>query len=721
MFRTLLMKELALQRQNFGMIAGLSAVWLLGYAFGFFKITDGPFIDPAFVCLFVHASCVGMLVLLVPLMVGTTIAVYERKDGILDWQLSLPVSRAKQWAVKLLVSLAITGFCAGVVAFAFSQIILHSDHLKIVLGKEIRSDFAILTIRGMWVGVFSMLIMSAGVFASVSGVEPYRALFFGMLLFLLPLCAPLIINDYGLLSPGRMETSELRVGLPWLHAARWVLLGVVLCAFGYANFRAHGVSMLRTVGQLLIFSAVVIASGYSVLHYEFAPARNFSNSQLSAASAGVIPVLYNIRGGLYQKPGNPNTYLAAVQARKSLPNSYRFGRIVEVDLGSGRTSTKGILLGRIEGYNRDATAVQVMSANGKMYDVGTFPLPIRTNSFLYEMLPWNGKAPARPVPVAPLRKLSTNIEINRVFGRPLSLVTFPTTSASHLLYAAYTRSAAEPFTRRVLADWPEQLDEPRILDMSTTSKYLLHYAASPDQEWFADLTPSTSTLRICKTDLSTTYVLPAKRDLILIPPNLEFGFSPSIWVENLHHPRPRSLPVSPDGTTMLFCRFSYADTTAPVLGLTTYNYTPRQVQVAALDLANGKEYDIGLIKAQRRGWGNQSATPIPLEHVIWDAGHMIYAKWLSNERIAVSFDNRLLIFAIKTVNEITATCTHDAPIFQYGPEKQTVLGAVASQISPLDHDTLLLHGSLGGPGSGMLTKVSLSQFPRLEQRSPAGH
>lgn len=263
MFLALLRKEWRLQQQTLQVILYICGLWLLGFFYGFAPRQPDTVIDPARVAMAAHIICVVILMLLVPLLAGTTVAIYERKDGILDWQLSLPVPRAKQWAAKLLTALAITLISAAVLSTLLTAILAASR------GGRYDTYFEGLMLRGYWAGVFAILIMAAGVFASASGFDPYRSLLFGMLLFIATLAGHAFFkNDENILSPIYTGYGRRWVSLPWLHTARWLFLAAILCIIGYFNFRPPGIRFRRALAQLIAFFALVVLSAYIVLYYE---------------------------------------------------------------------------------------------------------------------------------------------------------------------------------------------------------------------------------------------------------------------------------------------------------------------------------------------------------------------------------------------------------------------------------------------------------------------
>ncbi len=94
----LVRKELRLQLPAFVVACGLIALWLVIFA----VVCLRPKVDKAFLML----PCV-LLGLGIPVITGIVSTAEERRLGLLDWHLTLPVAAGRQWLVKVLVALGI--------------------------------------------------------------------------------------------------------------------------------------------------------------------------------------------------------------------------------------------------------------------------------------------------------------------------------------------------------------------------------------------------------------------------------------------------------------------------------------------------------------------------------------------------------------------------------------------------------------------------------------
>ena len=169
-----------------------------------------------------------LLIFLFPLLLGATAVAAERQMGLAGWQSSLPVSRARQWWVKLLVvmSLAVAG--GGVPAG-------YLDLLFVTLLEGRPQAPTPLVPPAVWLSV-PVLSAAAGVYASSRAREPCRALMGGVALFVLmlvPATFPSAHQTWGVGLPSsffpRLPGAELYLGV--------AVATLALLAFAFANFR----------------------------------------------------------------------------------------------------------------------------------------------------------------------------------------------------------------------------------------------------------------------------------------------------------------------------------------------------------------------------------------------------------------------------------------------------------------------------------------------------
>jgi len=117
MICALFKKEMRLQRSNLYLAAGIALFWLVLLGLSFksglilslgIDVTMGTFVQ------ILHIIVVGgTLLMLLPLMIGASCVAQERQMGVLESQLSLPVSRRAQWTVKVAVALGLSLLAGG--------------------------------------------------------------------------------------------------------------------------------------------------------------------------------------------------------------------------------------------------------------------------------------------------------------------------------------------------------------------------------------------------------------------------------------------------------------------------------------------------------------------------------------------------------------------------------------------------------------------------------
>lgn len=122
--RSLITKELYLQRVCFGMAAVSSVVFFFGAAS--WRLSKSEWARTS--ATVTMAGSFAICFLLVPLIAGGVCVAEERNWGMLGWHLILPPSRKKQWLVKVCVALAsslILGILVPIGVFYFCKLLIH--------------------------------------------------------------------------------------------------------------------------------------------------------------------------------------------------------------------------------------------------------------------------------------------------------------------------------------------------------------------------------------------------------------------------------------------------------------------------------------------------------------------------------------------------------------------------------------------------------------------
>ncbi|MGH9388451.1 MAG: hypothetical protein ACRD1Z_02480, partial [Vicinamibacteria bacterium] len=253
----LFLKEIQLQGGNLLLVPAVLVAWGVVWVLTFTAEPVPDLIDktlrgfPSIVLLF-----------LFPLLIGSTAVAAERQMGLFEWHASLPVSRARQWGVKVLVviSLSLVGGVLGGFAGHLDTFFL-SDTFFSPLRESQQLASPRLVSTYLWISVFSA---GLGIHASSRAREPFRAVIGGLALMvwtLVPATSPAALQMRGLgltsfffpdLPGGAMYVAVAVPTLalllfaflsfrpePWLsenvggRALRFVVLGGLLLTIGF--------------------------------------------------------------------------------------------------------------------------------------------------------------------------------------------------------------------------------------------------------------------------------------------------------------------------------------------------------------------------------------------------------------------------------------------------------------------------------------------------------
>lgn len=211
----LLLKELQIQSPNLLLVGVAILLWSLLCGMAAASVGDAWF-GPLSI---VTAIPSGLLVLVFPLLLGSTAVAAERQLGVAEWHASLPVSRARQWWIKVLVvaSLAAGG---GLLA-----------------GFLDRSLATLLEARELpWVptaDTMPWLTAAVGIYASSRSREPMRALMGAIVLLVIALLPMASLTAIAI--RGRGLTSFLFPSFPGARLYLGItppILALLVLAFG---------------------------------------------------------------------------------------------------------------------------------------------------------------------------------------------------------------------------------------------------------------------------------------------------------------------------------------------------------------------------------------------------------------------------------------------------------------------------------------------------------
>jgi hypothetical protein len=245
-FASLVRKELRFHRPSF-MVAGFLVIVLAALTLAF-KIHPSEYITGSmmgltWLCAFVVLAFTGLV----------TVA-EERTLGVLEWQLTQPISKAKQWAVKMLVAVCVClalGVIFPGVAFYFGQYLLGKWPEPFHVPHFPQESFITLS-------VFSLIVFASSICANVSRAA---TAFVGVII-----C---VGSAMGLVNykMSNLGLNALRPDSDYLTLAAWsAVAGIVLVnLFSFANFRMPHLTKSRIIKQIIAITLFTILASFLTL------------------------------------------------------------------------------------------------------------------------------------------------------------------------------------------------------------------------------------------------------------------------------------------------------------------------------------------------------------------------------------------------------------------------------------------------------------------------
>lgn len=269
MYWQLVKKELRIQRPAFLMAVGGLLFWTLLIAFPQVAPEKMNAFETADVVYFIHLVFVrSWLIALAPMMIGAAVIAEERRLGMWDWHLSLPVSRWTCLLVKILVAAGLALVLVGIVfplAHMATQRILNEDSewipalIRLLAGRE-------------WNFWFPLILMFCAIYASSIVSESGKAFYIAIPLFGLIICAMWMPDPFGLmLAPWSLYEAEKEAivtsYLPLLVAILCGILGI----FAYWNFHYAPVKWRKILLQLTLLIISTAVATAITLHLQMSP------------------------------------------------------------------------------------------------------------------------------------------------------------------------------------------------------------------------------------------------------------------------------------------------------------------------------------------------------------------------------------------------------------------------------------------------------------------
>jgi len=219
----LVLKEIQIQGPNLLILPAVLVVWTVVYGLALNSRPGSSWLGPLGVFRILPS---WLLIFVFPLALGATALSAERRMGLADWHSSLPVSRARQWWVKVLVVMSLSVGIGPALAVYLDKLLPAGHEPQLF-------DSAPVPESAIWI---ALLAAAAGVYASSRAREPFRAVMVGVALLavpILPTTSATVVEVRGsglgrFLFPGLPDA-----GLPLVLA----LPVAAFLAFAFANFR----------------------------------------------------------------------------------------------------------------------------------------------------------------------------------------------------------------------------------------------------------------------------------------------------------------------------------------------------------------------------------------------------------------------------------------------------------------------------------------------------
>jgi|tagenome__1003787_1003787.scaffolds.fasta_scaffold20912761_2 hypothetical protein len=243
---TLIRKELRLQQVSF-LLAGIFCILA---ALGALLYMARP-ISPTQTSIgevLLGTDFVIYMVLL-PILAGSLCLAEEKAWGVADWQLMLPVSRVRQWSIKMAVALS-TGLILGFI-LPLTLFFLGRRLLGLGTGEGF-PEFSFVTMLG-----YLVLLQFVIYAASISGTT-VRSILVALCLFLLVGLTVQSTNwGFGGSYGSWMQEGEKVIGRYGLFLLQFALCGILLQTFAFACYRTLRPTIGRITTQILLLVLII--------------------------------------------------------------------------------------------------------------------------------------------------------------------------------------------------------------------------------------------------------------------------------------------------------------------------------------------------------------------------------------------------------------------------------------------------------------------------------
>lgn len=646
----LLRKELALQRTNLMFLAGVVLFWAVLVAASFFQ--DVPigyehFTVGDVVRIVNYIGVVVALTVLFPLMVGASAVSSERRLETLDWQMSLPKGRMRQWATKSFVVLVLTCVSGGILAPLLNWLLAY----RLAPGGVAVSDiegFPPWLFGRLWPGFFAMFFASAGLYVSALTRDTYKALMGAIALVVFTFYGMrYVIDPTGLLWPFKSFANRPPYSEPTAHYLALVSFTLLVLYLGLHNFRFERVSRRRFAWQMVIWIIAANVTGWYLLRWEF------NTPYVTENGNGPVPISRLVGA---EDPEVPNS---GPSTPIRLPGTNRValhspGHVLDVNVVTGALRQLPNVSGTLEKADPAGKGYTVDS-----WVITDLPIPLNMETWigrlLLPMLPATahlGTWKPIQVPVLAAEYVDENGQ-----SRSLAASNERICWQSRTLFVAEDKNTMYGKTCLFLRKAGTGPDSCEQIDCG--QRYREDWCISPDEKWYTRFSSSTTgPLTIIRVDKSTSYTLEPRGGAVCVAPGQLRGHWDAEQIDEMGQ-RYFMLPVSKDGRHLAFIR------TIPlrveVEGRRHCSGFPEFIEIALLDLGSGEETTIARVRPSqvaiesqaglvRSALGDKSAPlPIPLTGQWQSMGFPFYHQmgfpmaWSDDGKLAALDDGLLYV------------------------------------------------------------------------------
>lgn len=655
MIRQLLHKELRLQRSNAMFTIGVILLWAMmmvlsvksremvpGFSttWGGLLVTFGSFV------------LMGVLIAVLPIMIGAATVAEERKIEVLDWQLSLPVSRRLQWGVKATVALGMSlvlGLLASVLQYTLALAISRLGGATLATNNN--GAPAPLMFRGLLPAIYAPLAAAVGMYTSSVSRDPYRALMGGGILLFLCFWAQSFVDPALTMFPVAYAMFPMEYLNTPVQYKRIIFMTLFALLLGFVNFRLVGWRTRRVICQALVGIVFVNMCAWYGMKGEFGmPKWTYTKFQpwevaptplpngtlfhsgikltklfghFMGQSDGRYPGTYDRSNSIVIEPQVcrlPQTDKLLLLLRNDddtalkycpFPNEtkgafFNFpsytnkanGRYVTIDLATGAFREFPGMWGSLASVGKAGGLFSIDQVADKNYILGKGPFPIPRSAFDWLGL---GTTDEWLPPYLNSRVLYGRIPNLGIGLQPSSI------SYSGLFWVATKYSDLDEQKKRyrnhssvLVRMHPDfRLDIVDEVQKGENAFYTSSYSypTSENGKWFARDGVSSGPMMLYSIDRSSTFTLGYQGYQVYVsPPNGQdwaiprFGIEPGM--------KPATLTVSPDGCHLAYVQ--YKTQVVMINGKAFDTGFPFETEIMSLDLATGKQTHVGTIRASAR-------------------------------------------------------------------------------------------------------------------------